>query len=96
MAKKTKNTAKEIADLISGFNKSIESFIPALTEEINELITKHSTDESKIENTLDTLLSMYMHGIGEKLFLQLLEYYKTVSEEGAAFYWNEYDKLNVG
>jgi hypothetical protein len=33
-----------------------------------------------------------MHGMGDKLFVRLLEYYKTVDPEGAMFYWNEYDK----
>jgi|688.fasta_scaffold19006_4 hypothetical protein len=33
-------------------------------------------------------------GIGKDLFVQLLEYYKTIDADGAAFYWNEFDKDN--
>lgn len=30
--------------------------------------------------------------VGKHLFVKLLEYYKTIDAEGAAFYWNEYDR----
>ena len=41
---------------------------------------------------LDTILSLTYFGVGDDLYIKLLEYYKTVDAEGAAFYWNEYDK----
>lgn len=83
-----------IKEAIDSFNKAIEAQLPALTNEINELIQSKCKDESKIENTLDTMLSLTMHGRCDNLFIKLLDYYKTVSTDGAAFYWNEYDKQN--
>ncbi len=41
---------------------------------------------------LDTILSLTDLGIGNDLFIKLLEYYKTIDAEGAIFYWNEYDR----
>jgi hypothetical protein len=32
-------------------------------------------------------------GVGEAQFIQLLEYYKTVDQEGAADYWCYYEEL---
>ena len=49
------------------------------------------TDKNTIENTLDVLLSLTMHGFADDLFIKLLEYYKTINADGALFYWNEYD-----
>lgn len=51
-----------------------------------------SAESNIIEHQLDTLLSLTIHGVGDTLFIQLLEYYKTIDAEGAVFYWNEYDK----
>jgi len=31
-------------------------------------------------------------GVGKELFVKLLDYYKTIDAEGAAFYWEEFDK----
>ena len=94
MKKKGKDTSDEIKNLIADFNKTIEVQLPALKQEINQLIKTKCTDENKIENTLDTLLPLTMHGKCDDLFIRLLEYYKTISPDGAEFYWNEYDKQN--
>ncbi len=91
--KKNKDQLFEgIKDLVNNFNKIIEVQLPELKMEINGLIKSMCTDEHKIENTLDNLLSITMFGKGNDLFIQLIEYYKTVDPEGAAFYWNEYIK----
>jgi hypothetical protein len=78
--------------IIKDFNKSLKRHLPALKTEVNKLIAEKCKDKNTIENDLDTLLSLTMHGVGEKLFIKLLEYYKTIDVEGAAFYWNEYDE----
>jgi hypothetical protein len=39
----------------------------------------------------DKLLDIMNFGVGEKEFIQLLEYSKTLNPESASFYWNEYD-----
>jgi hypothetical protein len=81
----------EIGSIIKSFNQSLESHLPALEKELKLLIESKCTDTKTIEHYLDTLLSLAMHGIGEKLFIQLLDYYKTIDSEGALFYWNQYD-----
>ena len=91
---KPENLFDGIKEVIESFNKAIEAQLPDLKQEVNQLIKTECTDENKIENTLDTLLSLTMHGMCDDLFVQLLEYYKTTSPDGAEFYWNEYDKQN--
>lgn len=82
---------EDIFQIITNFNKSIESLLPALEAEVNDLIKSGYKERNSIEQTLDTLLSLVNMGFAENLFLSLLDYYKTIDEEGAAFYWNEYD-----
>ena len=55
------------------------------------MISEKSQDKNQIENTLETLLSLTTNGVADQLFIQLLDYYKTVDAEGAEFYWEEYD-----
>jgi len=82
---------EDIFQIITNFNKSIECLLPALEAEVNDLIKSGYKERNSIEQTLDTLLSLVNMGFAENLFLRLLDYYKTIDEEGAAFYWNEYD-----
>ncbi len=78
--------------MIGAFQKSLNDHLPALEAEINDLVQSKNQEKNTIENTLDTLLSLNDMGVGRELFLKLLAYYKTIDSEGAAFYWNEYDK----
>ena len=83
----------EIGDLVKRFHLYLESRLPRLEFEINVMIGEKETNLSKIENYLDILLELSNYGVGNALFIKLLEYYKTVNEEGARFYWEAYDKL---
>lgn len=83
----------KITTLIKGFHSQLASHLPALELEINRIIKEKKTNAREIENYLDTLLSLSQHGIGNALYIKLLEYYKTIDEEGARFYWEEYDGL---
>jgi hypothetical protein len=87
-----KDLFENIKQQIESFQQTLNGLLPALEAEINALIQTGSKDKNTIENSLDTLLSLIDMGIGKQLFVQLLEYYKTIDAEGAAFYWNEYDK----
>jgi hypothetical protein len=87
-----KDTFEEIAGLIKAFNSQLEQYIPALQTEVEQIIATGNTSNQIIEGYLDTLLSLTMHSTGNKLFVSLLEYYKTIDPEGAMFYWKEYDK----
>jgi hypothetical protein len=81
----------DIVQLIRSFQDRLQAHLPALESEIDDLINTQNRDESSIENTLDILLSLTMNGIGDKLFIKLLDYYKTINSKGADFYWNEYE-----
>ena len=83
---------RSIKQSIEAFQESLKGHLPALEAEINYMIQSRNQDKNTIENTLDTLLSLVDMGIGKELFVRLLEYYKTLDAEGAAFYWNEYDQ----
>ncbi len=85
---------KNIKQSIVAFQESLTQHLPALEADVNQLIKSKNQNTKTIEHILDTLLSLTDMGIGENLFVKLLEYYKTVDEEGAAFYWKEYDKEN--
>ena len=87
-----KDTFQELVGLIKSFNEQLAQQMPLLEEEIERLISSGNTENNVIENYLDTLLSLTMHGFGDALFIRLLEYYKTIDLDGAMFYWNEYDK----
>lgn len=87
-----KDLFQDIKQTIAEFQKSLSLHLPALEADINHLIQSKNQDKNTIENTIDTLLSLTDMGVGKELFLKLLEYYKTIDAEGAAFYWNEYDK----
>lgn len=82
---------KDIKTLIDNFNTALGQHLPALEKEVNQIISEKSTNNSTIEYLLDSLLSLTMHGVGDDLFIKLVDYYKTVDPEGALFYWNEYD-----
>jgi len=86
------DTFSELVGLIKAFNAQLERYMPALETEVEQIIASGITSNKIIEGYLDTLFSLTMHGTGDKLFVRLLEYYKTVDQEGAMFYWNEYDK----
>ena len=86
-----KDVFADIKQTIEDFQQSLKQHLPALENEMKALIQSGSRDKNAIEHSLDILLSIAQMGIGKELFVQLLEYYKTIDSEGAAFYWNEYD-----
>ena len=83
----------QIDGLLKGFYQQLEEYLPIIELEVDQIITTENTSSKKIESYLDTLLSLCRHGVGNALFIKLLEYYKTVDAEGAKFYWEEYDDL---
>ena len=83
----------EIGDLLKGIHQQLEAYLPTIELEVDQIIATQNTNSKKIETYLDTLLALCQHGVGNALFIKLLEYYKTVDAEGAKFYWEEYDDL---
>jgi len=86
-----KQLVNDLKQIIEAFNQSLAMHLPALNNEVSSLIESKTKDSTEIEHCLNTLLSLTTHGVGDDLFIRLLEYYKTVDGEGAMFYWNEYD-----
>ena len=68
--------------------------MPALKTQVTALIKRKETDHNTIEHLLDTLVSLTTAGVGEDLFIQLLNYYKTINAEGAADYWKFFEEMN--
>lgn len=84
----------EIGQAIKGFQASMATHLPFLEQEVNTLIAQKNKDEKTIEHLLDTLISLTTAGIGEPLFIRLLEYYKTVNAVYAADYWEIFEDMN--
>jgi len=83
---------KGISNEISKFKASLSHHLPAIEADVNRIIKRQSQDKRSIEYYLDTLLSLATIGVGETVFINLLEYYKTLDAEGGAFYWEEYSR----
>jgi hypothetical protein len=66
--------------------------LPALECEINAIITNKVQNKNTIDYNLYVLICLTDMGVGNELFIKLLDYYKTIDAEGASFYWEEYDK----
>lgn len=87
-----KEFVNELGNVIKSFLEDLKRHLPALEREVNHLIKSKESNINTVRRCLDTLLSLTMHGIGDELFFKLLEYYRTVDEEGADFYLGEYRK----
>ncbi len=82
----------QLKEIIQTFQQSLQSHLPALECEINAIITNKVQNKYTIEYNLDVFISLTDMGVGNELFIKLLDYYKTIDAEGASFYWEEYDK----
>ncbi len=83
-----------LKELIQGFQASIGQHMPALEQEVDALIQSNSTDPSEIENMLDTLMPLVSMGVGNEMFIRLIEYYKRVDQGAAAEYWRYYEEMD--
>ena len=86
-----KKLIDDITQIFQSFTDTLLTYLPSLEREVNSLIEAESKDGRNIELYLDTLLSLTEMSIADDLFIKLLEYYKNIDEEGARFYWNEYE-----
>jgi hypothetical protein len=88
-----KEFVDQIMPQILSLQNLAKSQLTALEVELNFLINTLSQDEHRIEHLLDNFLNFMLLGVGEAEFIQLLEYYKTVDQEGAADYWRYYEEM---
>ncbi|MEJ0104153.1 MAG: hypothetical protein WDO19_17015 [Bacteroidota bacterium] len=86
--------SKEIIQLIDKFQKFMSAHLPELESQVDSIIRKQEKDVKTIEHLLDSLVSLTTAGIGESLFIRLLNYYKTVDEKAAIDYWKIFEEMN--
>jgi hypothetical protein len=68
----------QLKEIIQTFQQSLQSHLPALECEINAIITNKVQNKNTIEYNLDVLISLTDMGVGNELFIKLLDYYKTL------------------
>ncbi|MCF8246415.1 MAG: hypothetical protein K9J37_16300 [Saprospiraceae bacterium] len=85
--------SKNIVAAIRQAQENIKQQLPAIAAVVNEIILSKSTDAKTIEHTLDNLLDLQYIGLGKELFIQLLEYYKTVDPAAAKDYWGFFEEI---
>ncbi len=88
-----KTPFSDIISLVHLLNDTLLLKLPSLEREVKQLIKAKSVDKILIENYLDTFILITTNGVGEKTFVKLLDYYKTVDANRAAFFWNQFDSL---
>jgi len=88
------NFFEKIKEIVEQFQSSMKTYLPQLQVEVSNIITRKEKDIKTIEYLLDTLLSLQTAGIGRELFIELLNYYKTIDADNAAFYWNAYEEMD--
>jgi len=91
------DASQQFLDTIAGdirqLQTSMKAHLPMLEQAVNLIITRQSSDPKEIEHLLDSLLDFQQMGIGEALFIRMLEYYKHLDPEAAADYWEYFDKM---
>ena len=92
--KRKEDPIDDIVRLIQAFHEKMKEMLPGLEAEVDQLIHSQSKDEKVIEQHLDTLLDLTQAGVGEELFIKLLEYAKTVNPKISADYWQYYQELD--
>lgn len=79
---------EELSKRIKELKASMESCLPFLDEQINEIIKNKDRSIKRIERVLDLLLDYAQVGVGEEQFNRLVSYYESLNKENAAFYAN--------
>ena len=84
---------KQISNSIEQLQALFQAQLPTLELAVNDLIKSNTKDEEEIYRLMDVLLDFQFVGIGEDVFLKLLEYCKTVNQEAAADYKEIYEEI---
>lgn len=84
------NNLDDIIALITKIHQKVEASLPALQNQIDEIIQKQEKDPQKIEPILDILLDYGQLGVGEAEFKQLNKYYASFNIKNAQFYEQNY------
>jgi len=77
---------KEIRGMFESLHERMRQNLPFWENEIDTIIANKETDHNEIEWTFDYLLDYTRHGIGNEVYLRLINYYRTLNPEGAASY----------
>lgn len=87
---------EDIIGITGKLKEQMESNLPFINSEIDQIIRNKETSMPRIEQLLDTLLD-YMHlGVGEPEFKRLNTYYASFNQENAGAYDGFYQELEEG
>lgn len=82
-----------IVRMTDRIKKQMQSNLPIINSEIDDIIKSQETSEQKIECLLDALLDYGQLGIGKSEFERLNAYYGSFSAENANAYDEFYQKI---
>lgn len=97
---KQKNYKSNIENIVKGIAKStkrlqkmMQSNLPAINSEINDIIKNKSRDIKRIENILDTLSDYAYLNVGKSEFSRLNAYYASFNKKNSKWYASSYTEL---
>ncbi len=93
MKAKKDNSLDGLVKVINKSRAKMTKFLPAFEASVDNIIQTKSTDKNAIEHLLDSISSFMYMGMGQELYIRLLDYYKTIDAEGATFYWELYEEI---
>lgn len=81
------NQIRPLAEALNGLHQQM---LDNAMEEVESIIIAQSKDLNRIEHLLDSFLDLTMFGVGEKEFLEFLQYVYQVDEDTAFAYFRFY------
>ncbi len=84
---------KEIKDLIVGQQKLARQALIEYSVLVENIIVSKTTDQNRIEHTLDGILDFCFDADMFFLFKKLCRYYFTINTQATAFYINTYREM---
>ena len=84
---------EQIKDLIVGQQKLARQALPEYSVLVEKIIVSKTTDQNRIEHTLDGILDFCFDADVLLLFKKLCRYYFTINPQATAFYINHYREM---
>jgi hypothetical protein len=84
---------EQIKDLIVGQQKLARQALPEYSVLVEKIIVSKTTDQNRIEHTLDGILDFCSDADVLLLFKKLCRYYFTINPQATAFYINHYREM---
>ena len=84
---------EQIKDLIVGQQKLARQALPEYSVLVEKIIVSKTTDQNRIEHTLDGILDFCFDADMLLLFKKLCRYYFTINTQTTSFYINTYREM---